>query len=131
MTGTGKGRATPTEREANDLLDRIGEALRATGVTLEELIESGREIRGELIAEEYGIIEGYQSVPALTASKTEDETTAIVVDNRAERHRTQAQAQAGETLNASRTENAAHDPDEVFADVTDAVVALRRDAEPV
>lgn len=61
MTGKGKGRAIPTACEANDLLDRIGKVLRATGVTPDELIESGRE----KIAEKYGIIEGYQSVPAL------------------------------------------------------------------
>lgn len=46
---------TPQEVLANKLLDQIGEALRAKGLTLEELIESGREIRGELVEEEYGI----------------------------------------------------------------------------
>jgi len=68
---------TPTEREVNDLLDRIGEALRATGVTLEELIESGREIRGQLIAEKYGIIEGNSSAPALNDPKTDDEIVGL------------------------------------------------------
>lgn len=46
---------TPQEIVAAKALDRIGEALRATGLTLEELIESGREERGKLIEEKYGI----------------------------------------------------------------------------
>jgi antitoxin PrlF len=35
-------------------LDRIGEALKERGVSLEELIESGREIREQIVEEEYG-----------------------------------------------------------------------------
>jgi antitoxin PrlF len=35
-------------------LDRIGEVLREQGLSLEELIESGREVRGKLIKERYG-----------------------------------------------------------------------------
>lgn len=120
---------TPTEREVNEALDRIGEALRATGVTLEELIESGREIRGQLIAEKYGIIEGNDVVPALNEPKPDDEIAATVADERAERHHTHDQAKAWETLDALRAENAAHDPDEVFADVTEAVVAVRRESD--
>ncbi len=46
---------TPQEIVAAKALDCIGEALRATGLTLEELIESGREERGRLIEEKYGI----------------------------------------------------------------------------
>lgn len=46
---------TRQEVLATAALDRIGEALRERGVTLEELIESGREIRGALIKEHYGI----------------------------------------------------------------------------
>ncbi|GEM_PF-5439616 len=48
---------TPEEkiRQTNAMLDAIGEALREQGVTLDELIESGREIRGKLIEEQYGI----------------------------------------------------------------------------
>jgi antitoxin PrlF len=46
---------TPQEVLAMKALDQIGEALRTKGLTLEELIESGREIRGKLIEEEYGI----------------------------------------------------------------------------
>ncbi len=37
------------------MLDKIGELLREQGLTLEDLIESGREERGKLIQEEYGI----------------------------------------------------------------------------
>jgi len=46
---------SPREVLAMDALDRIGEALRKQGVTLEELIESGREIRGQVVEEEYGL----------------------------------------------------------------------------
>lgn len=45
---------TPQEVLAMQALDQIGEALRAKGLTLEELIESGREIRGKLIEEMFG-----------------------------------------------------------------------------
>ena len=58
----------PTEAEVNAALDGIGEALRATGVTLEELIETGREIRWEIIKEKYGLAE-------------------VVPDERADQHR--------------------------------------------
>jgi hypothetical protein len=40
---------------AAQLLDEIGDALREKGVTLEALIESGREIRAELVKEKYGV----------------------------------------------------------------------------
>nr|WP_290665501.1 AbrB/MazE/SpoVT family DNA-binding domain-containing protein [Ardenticatena sp.] len=46
---------TPQEVIAIGALDRIDEALRKRGISLEELIESGREIRGQLLEEEYGI----------------------------------------------------------------------------
>jgi AbrB family looped-hinge helix DNA binding protein len=46
---------TPQEVLAMKALDQLGKALREKGLTLEELIESGREIRGQLIEEEYGI----------------------------------------------------------------------------
>lgn len=42
------------ERAAMDALDRIGEALKAKGITIEDLMEDGREIRGQLLEEEYG-----------------------------------------------------------------------------
>jgi len=44
----------PEKTVVNKALDRIGEILRQEGLTLEELIESGREIRAELIREQYG-----------------------------------------------------------------------------
>lgn len=48
-----------TRREviAKDALDEIGNLLREKGVTLEEWLASGREIRRQLIAEEYGLDE--------------------------------------------------------------------------
>jgi AbrB family looped-hinge helix DNA binding protein len=36
-------------------LDEIGKALQAKGIRLDELIERGRELRGEIIEEEYGL----------------------------------------------------------------------------
>ena len=42
-------------RVAMEALDRIGEALKEKGITLDELIEDGREIRGQLLEEEYSI----------------------------------------------------------------------------
>lgn len=38
-------------------LDEIGEALREQGLTLEDMIERGRAIRGQLLEEQYGIID--------------------------------------------------------------------------
>lgn len=46
---------TPQEVIANKLLDQIADALREKGLTLEELMESGREIRGQIVQEKYGI----------------------------------------------------------------------------
>lgn len=46
---------TPQEVVAARALDRIGAALAEQGRSLEELIESGREERGELIEERYGL----------------------------------------------------------------------------
>jgi antitoxin PrlF len=40
---------------AMDALDRVGKVLRERGIALEELIESGREIRGEMVEEDYGL----------------------------------------------------------------------------
>lgn len=39
------------EALAMKLLDEIGDALKSKGVTLDELIERGREIRGQIIEE--------------------------------------------------------------------------------
>lgn len=46
---------TPQEVLATRTLERLGEALREQGLTLEELIESGREERGQLLEERYGL----------------------------------------------------------------------------
>jgi len=45
----------PQEAVALSALDRIGEVLRKREVSLQELIESGREIRSQLLEEEYDI----------------------------------------------------------------------------
>ena len=46
---------SPREVLAMETLDRIGKALKEQGITLEELIESGREIRGQIVQEEYDL----------------------------------------------------------------------------
>ena len=46
---------SPREVLTVDALDRIGAALKEQGISLEELIESGREIRGQIIEQEYGL----------------------------------------------------------------------------
>lgn len=46
---------TPQEVIAMKALDRLGDILREQGLSLEELIESGREIRGQIVKEKYGI----------------------------------------------------------------------------
>jgi AbrB family looped-hinge helix DNA binding protein len=51
---------TPPEVIATQALDRIGELLREKGITLEEMIESGRQERAGLIEEMYGIAAGKQ-----------------------------------------------------------------------
>lgn len=43
----------PREAIAMEALDRIGEALKEKGIKLEDLIQSGREIRGEIYQEKY------------------------------------------------------------------------------
>jgi AbrB family looped-hinge helix DNA binding protein len=45
----------PREAVAMELLDQIGEALKERGISLEELVESGREIRAEMLKEKYGL----------------------------------------------------------------------------
>jgi antitoxin PrlF len=44
----------PQQLVALRALDQIGEILREQGITLEELIDSGAEIREELVREQYG-----------------------------------------------------------------------------
>jgi len=46
---------SPQEVVAMAALDKLGEMLKEKGITLEELIESGREIRGEIVREKYNI----------------------------------------------------------------------------
>jgi AbrB family looped-hinge helix DNA binding protein len=45
----------PAEVVVSAALDDIGKALKAKGIDLDELIEQGREFRGEIIDEEYGL----------------------------------------------------------------------------
>lgn len=46
---------TPQQVIANKALDKLGQVLREKGLSLEELIESGREIRGQMVKEKYGL----------------------------------------------------------------------------
>lgn len=46
---------TPQEIVATEALDKIGEVLKQKGLSLEQLIESGREERGEIITKKYGL----------------------------------------------------------------------------
>jgi antitoxin PrlF len=46
---------SPQEVVAMKALDKLGEMLKEKGITLEELIEDGREIRGEIAKEKYGL----------------------------------------------------------------------------
>ncbi len=46
---------TPQQVVANKALDKLGEVLRGKGFSLEELIESGRNVRGSLIEKKYGL----------------------------------------------------------------------------
>ena len=45
---------TPQEVVATKAREEIGAALKATGLSLEEVIERGRTIRGDLITKQYG-----------------------------------------------------------------------------
>lgn len=45
----------PQEIIAMRALDKLGEMLKEKGITLEELVESGREIRGEIAKEKYNL----------------------------------------------------------------------------
>jgi antitoxin PrlF len=47
----------PAEIVASDALREIGKALRARGVTPEELLERGRSIREDLLREDYDLTE--------------------------------------------------------------------------
>ena len=45
----------PAEVIVSEALDEIGRVLKTKGISLEELIERGRDIRSEIVEEEYGI----------------------------------------------------------------------------
>jgi AbrB family looped-hinge helix DNA binding protein len=45
----------PAAVVANEALDELAEALQAKGVTLDALLARGREIRGQLAREKYGL----------------------------------------------------------------------------
>ena len=45
----------PAEVVASEALDQIGRALKEKGISLEELLESGREMRGEILDDDYGL----------------------------------------------------------------------------
>lgn len=45
----------PAKVVASEALDQIGSALKEKGISLEEIIERGREMRGEIFDEEYGL----------------------------------------------------------------------------
>lgn len=64
QTAQGQIVITPQEVLAMRALDDIGKALHERGLTLEELIESGREIRGESMKEQHDLsssaAEGWQ-----------------------------------------------------------------------
>jgi AbrB family looped-hinge helix DNA binding protein len=47
----------PAEMILAEALNEIGEALKAEGITLEELIERGRGIRGKILEEKHGLKE--------------------------------------------------------------------------
>lgn len=46
---------SPQEIVATRALDRIGEVLKEKGLSLEEIIQSGREERGSIIEKRYGL----------------------------------------------------------------------------
>ncbi|HKP51923.1 MAG TPA: AbrB/MazE/SpoVT family DNA-binding domain-containing protein [Chloroflexia bacterium] len=49
---------SPREVVVMRALDQIGAMLREKGITLEEMMESGREIRGQIVKEKYGLDPG-------------------------------------------------------------------------
>ena len=49
---------SPREVLTVDAMNRIGAALKERGLSLDELIDSGREIRSRIVDEEYGLQPG-------------------------------------------------------------------------
>jgi len=52
---------SPQQVVGVEALDTIGQILREQGVDLEDVIESGRDIRGDLIKERYGLTDANRS----------------------------------------------------------------------
>ena len=50
----------PAEVIVTETLEEIGKTLKNKGISLEEIIERGRDLRGELIENEYGLKESHQ-----------------------------------------------------------------------
>jgi antitoxin PrlF len=46
---------SPQEIVAMETLDKLGEMLKEKGISLDELMASGREIRGEIASEKYSL----------------------------------------------------------------------------
>lgn len=44
---------TPQAVVAADMLDQIGKVLRESGLSLEDVLRRGRELRGEIVAQKY------------------------------------------------------------------------------
>ena len=49
---------TPQEVIATKSLERLGEVIREQGLSLDEFIETGREVRGQMLKEKYGVEPG-------------------------------------------------------------------------
>src|SRR5438094_8260993 len=52
---------SPQEVVATKAMNRLGEIIEANGLTLEELIERGRQIRGQIVKEQYRLEESPKS----------------------------------------------------------------------
>ncbi len=52
---------TPSELITRREIAELDQVLKSSGLTFEQLIESGREIRGELIKEAYGLTDDKQN----------------------------------------------------------------------
>ena len=46
---------SPREVLTMEALDRIGQVLKEQGIALEDLVDEGREIRGQIVESEYGL----------------------------------------------------------------------------
>src|SRR2546428_14115890 len=57
---------SPQEVVALDAMETIGKMLKAQGLTLEKMMERGREIRGQIVKEQYGLKESPKARRART-----------------------------------------------------------------